>query len=133
MLNDNERKKYEIIEKVINGFITRKEASIELKLSLKQIDRLKNIYHSEGKEGFIHKNRGKESKNKTDESIIIDLETLYLDEYYDYNFEQFYEEINDKFKISYDVMLKRFTKDDIISPLAHKKTIKAYNEKHSGQ
>ena len=129
MLNDNERKKYEIIEKVINGFITRKEASIELKLSLKQIDRLKNIYHSEGKEGFIHKNRGKESKNKTDESIIIDLETLYLDEYYDYNFEQFYEEINDKFKISYDVMLKRFTKDDIISPLAHKKTIKAYNEK----
>ena len=129
MLNDNERKKYEIIEKVINGFITRKEASIELKLSLKQIDRLKNIYHSEGKEGFIHKNRGKESKNKTDESIIIDLETLYLDEYYDYNFEQFYEETNDKFKISYDVMLKRFTKDDIISPLAHKKTIKAYNEK----
>ena len=129
MLNDNERKKYEIIEKVINGFITRKEASTELKLSLKQIDRLKNIYHSEGKEGFIHKNRGKESKNKTDESIIIDLETLYLDEYYDYNFEQFYEEINDKFKISYDVMLKRFTKDDIISPLAHKKTIKAYNEK----
>ena len=129
MLNDNERKKYEIIEKVINGFITRKEASIELKLSLKQIDRLKNIYHSEGKEGFIHKNRGKESKNKTDESIILDLETLYLDEYYDYNFEQFYEEINDKFKISYDVMLKRFTKDDIISPLAHKKTIKAYNEK----
>ena len=48
MLNDKERKKYEIIEKVINGFITRKEASIELKLSLKQIDRLKNIYHSEG-------------------------------------------------------------------------------------
>lgn len=122
-------KSTKLLKKVINGFITRKEASIELKLSLKQIDRLKNIYHSEGKEGFIHKNRGKESKNKTDESIIIDLETLYLDEYYDYNFEQFYEEINDKFKISYDVMLKRFTKDDIISPLTHKKTIKAYNEK----
>ena len=129
MLNDKERKKYEIIEKVINGFITRKEASIELKLSLKQIDRLKNIYHSEGEKGFIHKSRGKENKYKTDESIIIELETLYLNEYYDYNFEQFYEEINDKFKISYDVMLKRFTKDDIISPLAHKKTIKEYNKK----
>ena len=129
MLNDKERKKYEIIEKVINGFITRKEASIELKLSLKQIDRLKNIYHSEGEKGFIHKSRGKENKYKTDESIIIELETLYLNEYYDYNFEQFYEDINDKFKISYDVMLKRFTKDDIISPLAHKKTIKEYNKK----
>ena len=40
MLNDKENKKYETIEKVINGFMTRKEASIELKLSLKQIDRL---------------------------------------------------------------------------------------------
>ena len=129
MLNDNEKKKYETIEKVINGLMTRKEASIELKLTIKQIDRLKNVYHLEGKEGFIHKNRGKENKNKIDENIIKELEALYLNEYYDYNFEQFYEEINGKFKISYDVMLKRFTKDDIISPLAHKKTIKEYNEK----
>lgn len=129
MLNDKEIKKYETIEKVINGFMTRKEASIELKLSLKQIDRLKIIYHSQGKEGFIHKNRGKENKNKIDERIINELETLYLDEYYDYNFEQFYEVISDKFEISYDVMLKRFTRDDIISPLAHKKTIKEYDEK----
>lgn len=129
MLNDNEKKKYETIEKVINGLMTRKEASIELKLTIKQIDRLKNVYHLEGKEGFIHKNRGKENKNKINENIIKELEALYLNEYYDYNFEQFYEEINGKFKISYDVMLKRFTKDDIISPLAHKKTIKEYNEK----
>ena len=43
MLNDKENKKYEIIEKVVNGILTRKEASIELKLSLKQIDRLKNL------------------------------------------------------------------------------------------
>ena len=43
MLNDKENKKYETIEKVINGFMTRKEASIELKLSLKQIDRLKKF------------------------------------------------------------------------------------------
>ena len=57
MLNDKENKKYETIEKVINGFMTRKEASIELKLSLKQIDRLKSIYYSKGKDGFIHGNR----------------------------------------------------------------------------
>lgn len=31
--------------------------------------------------------------------------------------------------LSYDVMLKSFTKDDIISPLAHKKTVKEYTEK----
>ena len=130
MLNDKESKKYETIEKVINGFITRKEASIELKLSLKQIDRLKTLYYSEGKEGFIHGNRGKPNPNKIDEDLIKKLEELYLDECYDYNFEQFYEEeVFEKYDISYDVMLKKFNSDDIISPLAHKKTVKAYNEK----
>lgn len=59
MLNDKERKKYETIKKLVNGLITRKEASIDLNLSLKQIDRLKNVYNSLGEDGFIHKNRGK--------------------------------------------------------------------------
>lgn len=130
MLNDQESKKYETIEKVINGFITRKEASIELKLSLKQIDRLKTLYYTEGKEGFIHGNRGKSNSNKIADDLIRKLEELYLDDCYDYNFEQFYEEeVFGNYDISYDVMLKRFTSDDIISPLAHKKTVKAYNEK----
>ena len=130
MLNDKENKKYETIEKVINGFMTRKEASIELKLSLKQIDRLKNIYHSKGKDGFIHGNRGKENPNKKDENLIKTLEELYLEKHFDFNFEHFYEEhVFGKFDISYDVMLKRFTKDDIISPLAHKNTVKLYKDK----
>ncbi len=43
MLNDKERKKFETIAKVHNGEVTRKEASIELNLTLKQIDRLKKF------------------------------------------------------------------------------------------
>ena len=78
MLNDKENKKYETIEKVINGFMTRKEASIELKLSLKQIDRLKSIYYSKGKDGFIHGNRGKLNHNKKDENLIKTLEELWI-------------------------------------------------------
>ena len=38
-------------------------------------------------------------------------------------------ELLGKYNISYDVMLKRFTEDDIISPLAHKNTIRNYKEK----
>ena len=130
MLNDIERKKYETIEKVINGEITRKEASAELNLSLKQIDRLKKNYLNEGKKGFIHGNRGKINSNKKDENLIKELEELYLTKFYDFNFEQFYEkQVFGKYNISYDVMLKRFTNDDIISPLAHKRTVKNYNEK----
>ena len=130
MLNDNEKKKYETISKLVHGEITRKEASNELNLSLKQIDRLKKTYLNEGESGFIHGNRGKENKNKINEQIIEELEELYLANFYDFNFEQFYEKkVFGNYNISYDVMLKRFTSDDIISPLAHKKTLKNYNKK----
>lgn len=130
MLNDEERKKYEVIEEIINGTITRKEARLKLKKSRQQIYRLINLYYSEGEMGFIHGNRGKTSLNKIDDEIIKELEDLYLKECYDFNFEQYYEEeVFGKYDISYDTMLKQFTKDDIISPLAHNKTVNAYNEK----
>lgn len=130
MLNDNEKKKFEIIDKVISRKMTRKEAIEELNLSRQQIYRLIVLYHSKGKNGFIHGNRGRANLNKKDDSLIKEIEELYLNEFYDFNFEQFYEKkILGKYDISYDVVLKRFTKDDIISPLAHKKTVKNYNEK----
>lgn len=67
----------------------KKEAACELNLSLKQIDRLKNIYFTTGKDGFIHKGRGKIPYNKKIYLIIDELKKLYLEEYYDYNFEAF--------------------------------------------
>lgn len=134
-LNDKEQFTYETIEKVINGLITRKEAMFELNKSRQQIYRLINIYYSEGKQGFIHKGRGKISKKKIGRDIIEELKQLYLDEYYDYNFEAFYEEITEKekykgkYEISYSSLYREFLYDDIISPIAHKETIKLYNER----
>ena len=99
-LNDKETKIYETIGRVINGELTRKEAMFELNKSRQQIYRLVNVYHSEGKSGFIHGNRGNVPHNKKETSIIEELEQLYLDEYYDYNFEAFYDELseNEKYK-----------------------------------
>lgn len=129
MLNNKEQKKFDTIEKVVNGEMTRKEASDDLELSIKQIDRLKKIYLFMGEDGFIHGNRGKSNPNKKEDSLIIEIEELYLKEYYDYNFEHFFEEaVFGKYDISYDTMLKRFTRDGILSPLAHKDTLKGYKE-----
>lgn len=129
MLNDKERRKYETIEKVVNGEMARKEASVELDLSLRQIDKLKRKYIIDGENGFIHGNRSKINLNKKDNDLIIELEELYLKDFYDFNFEQFYEKrIFGNYDISYDTMLKRFTSDGILSPLAHKKTLKDYKE-----
>lgn len=129
MLNEIEKNKYSVIAQVENHIITRKEASYKLGLTLKQIDRLRKVYQKDGENGFIHKNRGRINPNKKDRNLIEELERLYLDEYYDYNFEAFYDEIKNKYSISYTVMLNEFKRDDIISPLAHKTTIKLYNEK----
>lgn len=127
-LKKTEQEKYEIIEKVVNNEMSKKEAENFLKLSRQHINRLIKIYAEQGKIGFIHKNRGKSNKNKKDSNIIKEIEELYLTEYFDYNFEAFYEEIEEKYDISYSVMCKAFFKDDIISPIAHKKTVKLYNE-----
>lgn len=129
MLTEKEEKKYEIILKLCNKQITRKEASSELKLTLKQIDRLRKVYEKEGKNGFIHKNRGKSNPNKTSIDLIEKLEDIYLKDYPNYNFEHFYEDvIFGKYDVLYDVILRYFTKDGIISPLAHKQTVKNYNK-----
>lgn len=129
-LNDKEKNMFNTIKQVVNNEKTRKEAMIELNLSRQQIYRLINKHISKGEIGFVHGNRGKEPKNKIDGNIISELENLYLDKYYDFNFEQFYEKVVfGKYDMSYDFMLKRFTNDDIISPLAYKKTIKSYEEK----
>ena len=128
-LNMKERKTYEVIKKVIDGEITRKEAMEQLQRSRQQIYRFIKKFYTEGEQGVVHKSRGKVSSNKKDDNIIKKLETLYLNEYYDYNLEAFYEEIESKYDISYSLMVSEFKKDDIISPLAHKETIKLYNEK----
>ena len=130
MLNEYEQRKYDTILRFVSKEITIEEAMRLLNLKECQIYRLKKTFINEGKAGFIHKNRGKKNPNKKDDKLIEKLENLYLEEHFDFNFEHFYEEhVFGKYDISYDVMLKRFTKDDIISPLAHKKTVREYKNK----
>ncbi len=130
MLNEYEKNKMDIISKLISKEIKIKAAMELLNLTERQIYRLKKIFKEQGEEGFAQKNRGKSNPNKKDEMMIKELEDLYLADYYDYNFEHFYEDvIFGNYTISYNTMLKSFTKDDIISPLAHKKTIQEYKER----
>ena len=128
-LNDKERKKLEVIRKVISKEMTIKEATCEVGLSRQQIHRLINVYKKEGESGFAHKNRGKTPSNKIDCKIIEEIQQLYLDDFYDHNYEHFLEEIKDRYSISYPSLYRCLSSDDIISPLAHKETIKLYNER----
>ena len=126
-LKDKEKNTFDTIKKIMDGNMTRKEAEFELHKSRQQIYRLINIYKKKKKKGFIHKNRGKNNPNKIDEKNIEELEQLYLTKYYDFNFEHFFEKIKDRYDISYPSLYRAFINDDIISPLAHKETIKLWS------
>ena len=77
-LNERETKKLIAIKKVLVGEYTKKEASDSLGLTIRQIDRLLNKLKDEGEKGFVHKNRGKESKRKISDEIKKEVVDLYL-------------------------------------------------------
>lgn len=126
-LNEREIEKLNVIKKVFIGECTKKEASNFLGLTIRQIDRLLNKFKVEGEKGFVHKNRGKESKKKISLELKQEIVDLYITEYFDYNFTHFFEEIQEKYKLSYKTIDNILTESDIISPEAQHKTIKLYN------
>ena len=126
-LNKREAEKLITIKKVLVGEYTKKEASTSLGLTIRQVDRLLNKLKDEGEKGFVHKNRGKESKRKISDEIKKEVVDLYITEYFDYNFTHFFEEIQEKYNLSYKTIDNILTEADIISPEAQHKTIKLYN------
>src|SRR5699024_12175074 len=99
-LKEKKQEKYEKIEKFIQGKITKKEASLQLDLTIRQINRLIIKYHQEGEKGFIHKNSGKISNKKISEEVSDKIISIYLSEYSDYNFSHFYDEVGDTLNAS---------------------------------
>ncbi len=126
-LSEKEEEKYNVIQKVVSGEYTKEKAVELLGIGIRQINRLIIKFKKDGKEGFIHKNKGKESKRKIPTEIKEEIINLYITEYFDYNFTHFYEEIQDKYSISYKTLDNILTEADIISPEAQHKTIKLYN------
>ena len=126
-MTEKEMKKLNTIKKILGGECTKKEAVEILGITTRQIDRLILKYKNDGEAGFIHKNRGKESKNKIPENIKEEIVNLYITEYFDYNFTHFYEAIREKYQLSAKSIDNILNDADIISPEAQHKTITLYN------
>ena len=126
-MTEKEIKKLNTIKKILGGECTKKEAIEKLGITARQIDRLILKYKNDGEAGFIHKNRGRESKKKISESIKEEIVNLYITEYFDYNFTHFYEEIREKYQLSAKSIDNILNEADIISPEAQHKTITLYN------
>lgn len=126
-LTNKEKLKLNTIQKIITGECSKKRASEILGITTRQINRLLIKFKEEGENGFVHKNRGKVSNRKVPENIKSEIVNLYITEYFDYNFTHFYEEIREKYRLSYKTIDNILTEADIISTEAQHKTIKSYN------
>ena len=119
----------ETIQKVIEKEITQKQAALKLEITDRQVRRLIIQYKKEGENAFIHKNAGKPSHNKKiSNEISNEIINDYLNNYSDYGFTHFYEEQGYKYGISFQTLINIFTANEIISPYAHHKTVRLYNE-----
>lgn len=117
-----------IIKKVMAKELTQKEAAIKLEITDRQVRRLIANYKMIGDDAFIHKNSGQPSHNKKiSDDLSNEIINDYLSNYSDYGFTHYYEERGYKYGISFSSLVNIFAINDIISPFAHHKTVKLYN------
>ena len=77
-MTEKEMKKLNTIKKILGGECTKKEAVESLGITIRQINRLILKYKNEGNEGFIHKNKGRQSKKKISEDIKEEIVNLFI-------------------------------------------------------
>ena len=118
----------ETIKKIINKELTQKEAALKLEITDRQIRRLINEYYVDGEDAFIHKNINNKYAKKISDDLTNEIINDYLNSYSDYSFTHFYEEQGYKYGISFQALINIFTANEIISPYAHHKTVRLYNE-----
>ncbi len=129
-LRMNELKKYEVIKDLVDHNGNKKRASLKLNLSIRQVNRLINIYKEKGKSGFVHGNRGKCPTKTLDQSISADIILLYNNKYQGFNFSHFVEYLweVENIKVSYHFVYQHLTRAGILSPKARRKTKKQFKK-----
>lgn len=130
-LRMKELDKYEIIKSLVDHNGNKKNAAIKLNCSIRTVNRLIIKYKTEGKAGFVHKNRNRLPSTTIPLDIKNKIISLYINEYQDANFTHFCEIVKEDLDISIsDTTLKKWLWDeDIISPKARRKTKKKLKRK----
>ena len=123
-----ELKKYEVIKNLIQNGDSKLSASVKLGVSVRTINRLIIKFNEEGKDGFIHKNRGVKPKHSIADETKEIIISLYNNIYYEFNFRHFLEKLNEveNIKISYNTLYNLLSDNLFLSPKSEKKTKKKY-------
>jgi len=84
VMSSKELERVRITEKLMTKQITEKEASRDLRISIRQVRRLKHKYAHQGASGLIHQGRGKQSNRKMREEEKIRITELVKAHYDDF-------------------------------------------------
>lgn len=125
-LRMNEQFKYDIIKNLVDNNGNKKIAASKLNCSVRNINRLIAKYNLEGKNGFIHKNRGHIPASAISADSKSEIVDLYMNSYGDANLCYFSEIVHQDLGISVsDTTLNYWLRvEGILSPKARKKTKK---------
>ena len=125
-LNMNEKLKYEVIKKVVEGKKSKQRAECELGLSRRQINRYIRRFSAEGRHGFKHKNTGRKCSFAISSEIKQHIISLYSSKYNGFNFIHFHEFLHSHENISISLSSLRniLAEANCFSPKARKATIR---------
>jgi len=117
-LDPKEEKKYEIIKRLVETDGNKKAAAVKLNCTIRTIDRLILLYKTEGKKGFVHKNKGRAPFTKIDETIKRKIIDLYVYRYPDANLTHYCQIIKEDLDVdlSSEALRLWLLEENILSP-----------------
>jgi hypothetical protein len=124
ILRMNEQEKYEKIKYLVDHHGNKQRVAIELSLTLRQVNRLINLYNKNGKAGFVHGNRLKKPVNTLDQTLSKDIILLYDTKYQECNFNHFKDLLKERenINVSYSLLYNLLMKNGFVSPKIQKAT-----------
>lgn len=127
----NEDYKYKTIKKLVDTDGNKKAAALKLSCSTRTINRLIQVYKTDGKSGFVHGNRNRKPSTTIDDSIKQTVIDLFRTIYYDANLIHFQELLqkHHDISVSRNTISKWLYEFDLISIKAHRKTKRLLTKK----
>jgi len=117
-ITEVEMKRYSILKRVIDGFITLKDAAKLLGLSYRQTLRIKKRFIQNGIEGLLRKFPPKPPNLKVNQQMIDEILNLRSQIYYDFNISHFREKLKEihGISLSYETLRQILIKSGLHKP-----------------
>lgn len=130
-LRMNEQQKYEVIKSLVDHGGNKKAAALKLGCTLRTVNRLIKKYKEQGKEAFVHGNRGRKPAHTIPDELAADILNIYNNKYYDATFSYACELLaeHDGIFISPSALTSIMYKNNITSPRTTKAVRKRMAER----